>query len=191
MGTRSFDRSSGSFGNKNDLEVFKHQQQQYITKIKNKEAAVIKMRKTIQVLFDHQLKCQFDKKLSISDYCFANLRFFTTLLIQEHAVSCITMKRHLLALTSQRNFHSLKKLAIEPVQSSERKKTPRIKCFRKRKKKIINPFYQAFENEGISSDDDSTYSDLENFIVCKPGRDYYRFYIDLNTDKAARVLAAE
>ena len=60
-----------------------------------------------------------------------------------------------------------KVLANMAIKSRRRKK--------KRRKRDKNPFVEALkESEGGKGGSAKEYEDLEDFIVCKPGRDYRR-----------------
>lgn len=47
---------------------------------------------------------------------------------------------------------------------------------RKRRRAYVNPFVAAARGEGLSDGEADDYDDLEDFIVCKPGRDYSTYF---------------
>ena len=54
-------------------------------------------------------------------------------------------------------------------------------------KRKSNPFIKAaMDDDGYSGDEDDEYSDLEDFLVCKPGRDYSKMFIKHKKKKERR-----
>ena len=54
-------------------------------------------------------------------------------------------------------------------------------------KRKNNPFIKAAkDDDGHSGDENDDYSDLEDFLVCKPGRDYSKMFLKQRKRKERR-----